>query len=177
MVATFNEPCRVLLDGSEKLKYCRSGDATAEIKEQCLHLQLGSLMSGLNAVGMMPFPMEDKYLGSFGEMVKKLETVKVARYKLPGTLPHTDSHINCGFKHREAIKAVKQEPVYLTRSLFATLRRHGEESMAYRKESFAEVKVKHSNRKDDIPECVTQIPEDSTLFIEKWVEEVEFEAE
>lgn len=177
MVATFDTPCRVLLDESEKSKYCRSADATAEAKQQCLHLQLGSLMSSLNAIGMMPFPMEDEYLGSFSEMVKKLETVKLARYKLPGTLPHLDSHINCGFKHKEVIKAVKQEPVLIPRDLFVVLRRHAEKSMAYREESFTEVKVLRPNQKDGLPEPVLEMPEDSTLLTEKWVEEVEFEDE
>ncbi len=135
-----DEPLRELMDGNkDALKFCRSKD-TIELKLSCQHQQLGSLVSSLSSVGLLPFPSADEYRGSVAALAEKVRAINVVRFKLPGTPPHMDSHINCGINHREAVDKTMGEAAELTSEITEQLKLRAQKSGVSTLESLKEVK-------------------------------------
>lgn len=135
-------PIRELLRDGEKrtLKFCRSKDAPDDLKESCQFQQLGSWMSGLIATGLLPFPTPKSYSGSVAELVEKLQRIKLSRFKVPGTPPHLDSHINCGMNHKENLNAIVSEHAKLSGNIIQQLRLRSLKSGAFSEELFRELR-------------------------------------
>ncbi|KAK4187437.1 hypothetical protein QBC35DRAFT_384882, partial [Podospora australis] len=143
LISAFDKPVTQLLhEGLEKTyQYCRSREASNEVKESCQLQQLGSLMSGLTAARLLPFPKPSTYKGSVSEIIKKLESVRVVRYKVPGVSPHNDSHINCGIESKAVIREVLlADACPISKKLIGELQRRGEMSGVYKEENLDELK-------------------------------------
>ncbi|KAK4237317.1 hypothetical protein C8A03DRAFT_34730 [Achaetomium macrosporum] len=130
---SIDKPLRALMGGGQAaMKFCRSRDADQQ--------QLGSLMSALAAAGLFPFPAVEKCHISVVEAVKDLEEIKVGRFKMPHTLPHLDSHIGCGIRHKEVIKSAMNEDIPLTHWISQQLIARARKSGAFSEEVFKEIK-------------------------------------
>ncbi len=141
IVRAVDEPLRELMSvKKDALKFCRSKDTNTELKQSCQHQQLGSLVSSLSGVGLLPFPSADEYRGSVAALAEKARAIKVLRFKLPGTPPHLDSHINCGINHREVIDKVMGEDAELTSEIAEQLKLRAQKSGASAPETFEDVK-------------------------------------
>ncbi|KAK4225766.1 hypothetical protein QBC38DRAFT_339659, partial [Podospora fimiseda] len=138
MMNALDRPVTQLLEAPTSYTFCRANDAD-EFKVACQAQQLGSLMSGLVAAQFMPFPAVEDYYDSVNSMAARIADIKVNRFKIPGVLPHNDAHVKCGVKHKEAIKAIKEQPIKLQRTLAAELRFNGMKSGAFRDENFVEL--------------------------------------
>ncbi len=142
IVRAVDEPLRELMDGNKDAqKFCRSKDTT-ELKQSCQHQQLGSLVSSLSSIGLLPFPSADEYRGSVATLAEKVRAINVVRFKLPGTPPHMDSHINCGINHREAIDKTMGKAAELTSEITEQLKLRAQKSGVSTLESFKEVENK-----------------------------------
>ncbi|KAK3303134.1 uncharacterized protein B0T15DRAFT_401575 [Chaetomium strumarium] len=135
------QPLSALLRGGEEaLKFCRSKDAEAELRQACWQQQLGSLMSALATASLWPFPSVDQCLISVVEAGNDLQGIKVGRFRVPHTPPHLDSHISCGIRHKEAIKSAVEEDVPLTPWISQQLIAHAQKSGAFNEEVFKKIK-------------------------------------
>lgn len=141
IVRAVDEPLRELMTGTQdSLRFCRSKDTNKELRQSCQHQQLGSLVSALSGNGLLPFPTASEYRGSVADLAKKVRTIKVLRFKLPGTPPHLDGHINCGINHQEAVDKALAEEVQLTGEIMEQLKLRGLKSGAFTPRLFKEVK-------------------------------------
>jgi len=141
LVRAIDEPLRELMTGTkDNLKFCRSKDTNKELRQSCQHQQLGSLVSALSADGLLPFPTADEYHGNVVDLAKKVRAIKVLRFKLPGTPPHLDGHINCGINHQEAVDRAMTEEVQLTGEIMEQLKLRAQKSGAFTPELFKQGK-------------------------------------
>ncbi|KAK4162834.1 hypothetical protein QBC43DRAFT_214490 [Cladorrhinum sp. PSN259] len=168
VMKTVDGPIHDMLEANNDFQYCRAKDSL-DIKEACQSQQLGSLMSGLVKVGLLPFPDPHKYLDTITSIAEKLEDIKAVRYKVPGALPHNDTHITCGAKHKEKIRAIKEEPIRLTYSLAAALKRRGLTTGAFRHELFSEVQV--SEGQFAVDENSFEVTKSPILSTQAWTQE------
>ncbi|KAL2257538.1 hypothetical protein VTK26DRAFT_9507 [Humicola hyalothermophila] len=135
-------PLQQLMENGNKqtnLKFCRSKDAHDELKRACQLQQLGSLVSGLTAAGLLPFPRADEYRGSVAVLVQKVKDIKIVRFRLPGTPPHMDSHINCGINHKESVNVIMGGEIHLSGSVIRQLRIRALKSGAFCGELFRDL--------------------------------------
>ncbi|KAK3375888.1 hypothetical protein B0T24DRAFT_525851 [Lasiosphaeria ovina] len=107
MLTTLVDAIRIayeqLMDGNlQTLPYCRSAKGGEAVKMQCIMQQFGSLARELKRTGMIPFVDPAEYTGSVAELAAKVQDITVMHFKLPGALPHTDSHALCGINHHDA---------------------------------------------------------------------------
>ncbi len=141
IVRAVDGPLRELMSGSkDALKFCRNKDTNVELKQSCQHQQLGSLVSGLSATGLLPFPTAIEYRGSVTALAEKVLALKVLRFKLPGTPAHLDGHMNCGINHHEAVENVMGEDAHLTTDITDELQLRAQKSGAFTPEMFETVK-------------------------------------
>ncbi|KAK3349622.1 hypothetical protein B0T25DRAFT_610517 [Lasiosphaeria hispida] len=132
------------------LKFCKSKDATDDIKEQCQLQQLGSLLSGLTVARLMPLPSPEKYNGSVSELAGKLEKIKVGHFKLPNTKPHSDTHSKCGIHHKQAVADAMPAFVQLSGKIIQQLKTRAEKSGAFSNELFQD--LREMEERDPSPE-------------------------
>ena len=137
-----NQPLQELMSGGKErtIKFCRAKGAHEDLKESCQLQQLGSLVSGLTTVGLLPFPAPEEYRGSVVDLAEKVWAVKVARFRIPGTPPHMDSHINCGINHNEALKRIMCKDAQLNGDIIRQLRIRAHKSGAFSEELFRDLK-------------------------------------
>jgi hypothetical protein len=155
IVRAIDEPLRELMTGSkDALKFCRSKDTSVELKQSCQHQQLGSLISGLSAAGLLPFPTANDYRGSVAALAEKVRAVKVIRFKLPGTPAHLDGHINCGIEHQNAVAKTMGEDANLTNGITDQLKLRAQKSGAFTPELFKA--VKHSEGRASSPGSILE---------------------
>ncbi|KAK4133740.1 hypothetical protein BT67DRAFT_423041, partial [Trichocladium antarcticum] len=88
------------------IQFCRANGAHEQTRESCQLQQIGSLVSGLTAVGMLPVPDPGQYLGSVADMIGKVCTIKVSRFRDPGATPYWNDHQSCGLQLVEAVSSV-----------------------------------------------------------------------
>ena len=159
MLSAISTSFQELLDAPHQhsLKLCRGKNATDDIKEQCQLQQLGSVISGLTAAGLMPLPDPKKYSGSVKELAKKLESVKVAHYRMPGIKPHQDVHSNCSIKHMQVVNDGMKAPIYLGDELIRELKLRSQKSGAYSNKLFRGLK-------ESIPGHIEDLRRDDTHF-------------
>ncbi|KAK4175085.1 hypothetical protein QBC36DRAFT_241858 [Triangularia setosa] len=157
-----DQPLQDLIKGSRM--YCRSKDATPEVKEACNFQQLGGMIAGLTAAGLIPFPTPETYKGSVIDMVKKLETIRSARYKVPGVSPHLDTHHSCGIRHLDAVKSVLADPIWLTDQVYNEFKRRGEKTGVFSLELYNEIKVVHA---DDLVPIMPEFKADADHFAQE----------
>ncbi|EAQ84748.1 predicted protein [Chaetomium globosum CBS 148.51] len=140
IVRAVDDPLRELMRGDkESTNYCRAKDADAELKQSCQHLQLGSLMTSLATTKLLPFPTTKTYKGSVAVLAERVRAIKVARFKLPGTPPHLDSHCNCGVDYEEMIDSAMREKIQLPADIINQLKFHARKSGAFRPELFQDI--------------------------------------
>ncbi|KAH6842635.1 hypothetical protein B0I37DRAFT_436308 [Chaetomium sp. MPI-CAGE-AT-0009] len=140
IVRVVDEPLRELMTGdNETLDYCRSKDADMGLKQSCQHLQLGSLMTSLSTNRLLPFPIAEEYKGSVADLAKKVRAMKVARFKVPGTPPHLDSHSNCGIDYEEVVDGVMRQEPQLTVDIITQLKLHAQKCGAVGPELFQDL--------------------------------------
>lgn len=141
IVEAIDQPLQDLLaTGSNgTVSFCRAKDAPVELKEACQLQLLGSLVVGLTACGLLPFPSLDSYRGSVADLVEKLQGIKIARFKLPGLPPHLDGHMNCGIKHKDSLKTITGENAKLGGDVIQELKVRARKSGAFRAELFKEL--------------------------------------
>jgi hypothetical protein len=153
IVRAIDEPLRELMRGDkEAMDYCRAKDADMELKQSCQHLQLGSLMTSLSIASLLPFPIAKEYRGSVADLAKMVRALKVARFKLPGTPPHLDSHCNCGIDYEEMVDGVMREKAQLPVDVINQLKFHARKSGAFRPELFQD--LEDPNVQDASPERI-----------------------
>jgi len=155
VIASVSVPYTELLNAPIKgtTQFCRSKDANEETKEMCQLQQLGSLIKGLTASGMLPFPQaEQQYKGSVQELAKTLEVIKVSHFKLPGVKPHQDTHGSCGIQHIQAIREAKSGAVELTGYFIQELKERAKKSGAFSEELFRELKGMEERNPSPVPE-------------------------
>jgi hypothetical protein len=140
ILTSVSEPYAELMNNAGDTKFCRCNDATDEAKQNCVFLQLGSLMQGLRAAEMAPLPDTESYKGSVEVLATKLRALKVAHYKTPGAAPHQDVHVNCGTRHQQVIDGVMNGTIELTGNVIQALRERAKKSGAYTDTLFYEMK-------------------------------------
>ncbi|KAK3332318.1 hypothetical protein B0T19DRAFT_473232 [Cercophora scortea] len=157
-------PVKKLMDNcrEQKTDFCRSKDASGDLKEACQLQQLGSLYSGLTIAGLMPFPDPEEYKDSASNLAKKLLGVKAIRFKLPGVLPHNDTHFDCGIKHKEAVNEIMKKSVQPSGAVIQQLKIRAMKSGAYSDELFKE--LKGMEERDPSPEPMEDLHDDKTLY-------------
>ncbi|KAK3682277.1 hypothetical protein B0T22DRAFT_387018 [Podospora appendiculata] len=157
-------PVKKLMDicREQKTEFCRSKDATGELKDACQNLQLGSLFSGLTGADLMPFPAPEAYRDSVVNLASKLLGVKAMRFKLPGVLPHNDTHFDCGIKHKEAVNQIMKKAIQLSGAMIRQLKIRAMKSGAYIDELFKE--LKEMEERDPCPEPMEDLHDDKTLY-------------
>jgi hypothetical protein len=132
IVQAVNGPLQELMGGNKNTaKFCRSKDPNVELKQSCEYQQLGSLVSGLSAAGLLPFPTAGEYRGSVVALAAKVWAIKINRFKLPGTPPHLDGHHMCGINHKETVESAMKEDVKLTSGIIEELNIRGLKSGAF----------------------------------------------
>ncbi|KAK1754248.1 hypothetical protein QBC47DRAFT_429921 [Echria macrotheca] len=124
----------VMVTPEDSTKFCLAKGADDTIKEQCQVQQLGSLINGLTWAGLMPIPSPETYQGTVSELSAKIRGMKILYYKVPGSKPHQDFHINCGGKHKEAVTEATPSTVKLDSELIVELK-----SRAYRCGAYVEI--------------------------------------
>lgn len=154
IVRAIDEPLRELMMRGDKegIDYCRAKDADMELKQSCQHLQLGSLMTSLSTGGLLPFPKAKEYRGSVADLAEMVRTIKVARFKLPGTPPHLDNHCNCGIDYEETVDSLMREKTQLPVDVINQLKFHARKSGAFRSELFQD--LDDPNVQKDSPERI-----------------------
>lgn len=138
-----SRPMQALMEDGRKegKKFCRSKDDHDDLKQACQLQQLGSLVSGLTAVGLLPFPVANEYRGSAADLAEKVKDIKVARFKLPGTPPHLDTHINCGIKHKDAVKMIMTANTDLSGDIIQQLTLRAKKSGAFSDVLFRDLNI------------------------------------
>lgn len=123
-----------------KITFCRSKD-TSEVREMCEYMQLGSLVTSLRTGGLTPFPTVDQYEGSVADLAQRVQAVKVSRFKMPGTVPHLDTHINCGVPLKEAVEHIMQGNAKMSREVFQQLKTRAKKSGAFNEKAFENLEI------------------------------------
>ncbi|KAK0671945.1 hypothetical protein QBC41DRAFT_383942 [Cercophora samala] len=159
---SIDNPLSELIKGSRL--YCRATDANDEVKESCIHQQLGGMISGLTIAGLIPFPEVDKYTGSITELIKKLQGIRPTRYKVPGISPHLDTHQNCGIRHLQSLKNIVALPMHLTAQIYQDFKRRGQKTGVFSAELYNELKF--SQAADEITPVVTDFRADQDHFVQ-----------
>ena len=132
VIQAINGPLQELMDNTKNTsKFCRTKDNNVEPKQSCAYQQLGSLVSGLSAAGLLPFPAAVDYHDSVVALAAKVWAIKINRFKLPGTPPHLDAHNTCGINHKEAVESAMKEDVHLTSGIIEELNVRGLKSGAF----------------------------------------------
>ncbi|KAK3906075.1 hypothetical protein C8A05DRAFT_12173 [Staphylotrichum tortipilum] len=132
VVQAVNGPLQELMGSSKNTsKFCRTKDTNGDLKQACEYQQLGSLVSGLSAADLLPFPTAAEYRGSVVALAAKVWAIKINRFKLPGTPPHLDAHNTCGINHKEAVESAMKEDVRLISAIIEELNVRGLKSGAF----------------------------------------------
>ncbi|KAK5662296.1 hypothetical protein OQA88_8202 [Cercophora sp. LCS_1] len=147
-------PFSELMDATknQEVKFCRSTDGSIDIKHQCQFQQLGSLMSGLMSADLMPVPSAESYKGSVHDLANKVNKIKVTRFKVPGVVPHQDTHSGCGIGHKEAVVDAMPSMVQLKGELIQELKGRAKRSGAYNSDLFRELNEMEEREPSPVPE-------------------------
>lgn len=128
-------------------QFCRANGAHEQTRESCQLQQIGSLVSGLTAVGMLPVPGPGQYLGSVADMIGKVCTIKVSHFRDPGAAPYWNDHQTCGLQLVEALSSVVCSDAKLGAEIIQQLA-----SRACRYGIFNVEHFKHLERASGLPE-------------------------
>ncbi|KAK0616781.1 hypothetical protein B0T14DRAFT_434907, partial [Immersiella caudata] len=162
VIASVSGPYEQLMGSDDGVQFCRAKEAPQHTKEQCQLQQLGSLIKGLKAAGLVPFPEAENYHGSVQDLAAKFEAIKVRHFKLPGAKPHQDSHGSCGIQHSQAIDDALSGVVPLTGFFVQELKDRAKRCGAYTEQLFNELKDMEERNPSPIPE--EDLREDGTHY-------------
>ncbi|KXX78802.1 hypothetical protein MMYC01_205644 [Madurella mycetomatis] len=104
-------------------------------------LSLGSLVTSLRAGGQAPFHTADKYQGRVADLAQRVQAVRVSRFKIPGTVPHLDTRMNCSLTHKEAVENVIHEEAKISSEIFQQLKIRAQKSGAFDEEAFEKLEM------------------------------------
>ncbi|KAJ4303874.1 hypothetical protein N0V88_001472 [Collariella sp. IMI 366227] len=134
------KPLNELTKGGKSAKgYCHSNEADCEMKQACWQLQLGSIVSGLSAQSLTPFPPMDMYKGNVGGLARRVQAVKVSRLRMPGVKPQDDPHANCGVNHNDAVDQALKAAFKFPRDDFQQLKFRAYRCGGHRDEIFNDI--------------------------------------
>ncbi|KAK0709249.1 hypothetical protein B0T26DRAFT_785122 [Lasiosphaeria miniovina] len=137
LVDAIRIPYEQLMDGNlQTLPYCQSAKGGEAVKNQCIMQQFGSLARELKRTGMIPFVDPAEYTGSVTELATKVQDITVMHFKLPGALPHTDTHALCGINHHNAARDAIHAPTELSGHVVRQLKVRSHKSGAFTEELF-----------------------------------------
>ncbi|KAK0703295.1 hypothetical protein B0T26DRAFT_608977, partial [Lasiosphaeria miniovina] len=86
--------------------------------------------------GMIPFVDPAVYRGSVTKLAAQVRDIAVMHFKLPGSLPHTDTHALCGINHYEAVNDAIHTYTELSGDVVRQLKVRSHKSGAFTEEMF-----------------------------------------
>ncbi|KAG6359679.1 hypothetical protein INS49_013202 [Diaporthe citri] len=148
IIKAVSEPVQKLLNPQyypeEDIRYCHAPEDDAA-REDCEQLQLGSAIMGLTKAKLWPPPEPTRINVSPVQLANAYGDVRIRRHQEPGLRFKEgesvgDSHVKCGFGHREEIESILATPAQLSTSVVKELHVRAKRSGAFSEELFEDLR-------------------------------------